>query len=60
MCAGAIMHAQIQRLVYGASDPKRGYTLYNANYLSKLVKIRTGVLEEECSVLLKNFFQERR
>ena len=60
MCAGAIMHAQIQQLVYGASDPTRGYTLYNAGYLSKLVKIRTGVLEEECSVLLKNFFQERR
>lgn len=60
MCAGAILHAQIQRLVYGAADPKKGYTLFNAEYLSKQVQIRTGVLEEECSNLLKNFFKERR
>lgn len=60
MCAGAIMHSQLGRLVYGASDPKKGYTTLNVNFLPKNLKVEKGVLEEECSRILKDFFKEKR
>ena len=60
MCAGAIAHAQVKTLVFGASDPKRGYSVYlNGKFPSK-TEIRQGVLAEDSSKLLKNFFLERR
>lgn len=61
MCAGAIAHAQVKTLVFGASDPKRGYSVYmkDGKFPSK-AEIRQGVLADECSSLLKNFFAECR
>ena len=61
MCAGAIAHAQIRTLVFGASDPKRGYSIYlkEGKFPSK-AEIRQGVLADECANLLKRFFAERR
>ena len=60
MCAGAIAHAQVKTLVFGASDPKRGYSVYtDGKFLSK-AEVRKGVLEDECAELLRKFFAERR
>lgn len=60
MCIGAIMHSQISRLVYGADDPKKGYTLLNRDFLPKNLKVERGVMADECSRLLKEFFKEKR
>ncbi len=60
MCIGAIMHSQVSRLVYGADDPKKGYTLLNRDFLPKNLAVERGVLAEECARLLKEFFQEKR
>jgi tRNA(adenine34) deaminase len=60
MCAGAIAHSQLERLVYGADDPKKGYTLLNAPVFPTKMKVEKGLLQEECARLLVNFFQEKR
>lgn len=60
MCAGAIAWAQTGRLVYGAPDPKKGYTTIPANILHPKTKIRKGVLENECMSILKDFFEKKR
>lgn len=65
MCIGAIIHARVSRLVIGASDPKSGavysvYSVGNDKLLNHSLSISSGVLEEECSQLLKSFFKERR
>lgn len=60
MCAGAIAHAQIKTLVFGASDPKRGYSVYIKDKFPSKAEIRQGVLADECADLLKKFFAERR
>jgi tRNA(adenine34) deaminase len=65
MCAGAMVLARIGRLVYGPFDPKAGaaYSLYNIpqdRRLNHCVDIRTGVLADECSALLRDFFAGRR
>ncbi len=60
MCIGAILHSQASRLVYGADDPKRGYTLWGRDLLPKNLKVERGVLADECSTLLKEFFKEKR
>jgi tRNA(adenine34) deaminase len=65
MCMGAISHARIKRLVFGAFDPKRGavcnaLSLTDANFLNHRVNWTGGVLEEECGELLKDFFRARR
>ena len=60
MCIGAIMHSQISRLVYGADDPKKGYTLLDRDFLPKNLKVECGVMADECSRLLKDFFKEKR
>ena len=60
MCAGAIAHAQVKTLVFGADDPKRGYSVYLKDKFPSKAEIRRGVLAEECSDLLKKFFVERR
>lgn len=60
MCAGAIAHAQVKALVFGASDPKKGYSVFlNGKFPSK-AEIRQGVLADECAQILKRFFAERR
>ena len=61
MCAGAIAHAQVKTLVFGASDPKRGYSVYlkDGKFPSK-AEVREGVMAKECGEILKKFFAERR
>lgn len=60
MCAGAIGWSQLGRLVYGASDPKRGYSFFAPKALHPKTKVVSGVLEEECAALMKEFFQYKR
>lgn len=60
MCAGAIGWSQLGRLVYGASDPKRGYSYFAPKALHPKTKVVSGVLEEECAALMKEFFQRKR
>jgi len=60
MCAGGTYWAQLGKLVYGASDPKRGYNRLNQTILHPKTKVMHGVLEAECSDLLKQFFQSKR
>ena len=60
MCAAALGWAQLGRLVYGASDPKRGYTLYSPNLLHPKTKVSAGILKEECGAIVTEFFKHRR
>lgn len=60
MCAGAIAWAQIGRLVYGAADPKKGFSLLSENILHPKTKITSGIMENECGNLLRDFFQRKR
>jgi len=65
MCAGAIIHARIGRVVYGASEPKTGaveslYQLLSDQRLNHQVNIQGGVLAAQCSAQIKAFFQARR
>lgn len=60
MCAGAIGWAQTGRLVYGAADPKRGYTLTAPGVLHPKTEVTAGVLADECGELMRSFFQVRR
>ena len=65
MCAGAILHARIARLVYAAADPKAGacgsvLSVMNHPQLNHKVEVTSGLLAEECGQMLTNFFLERR
>ncbi len=60
MCAGALGWAQLTRIVYGASDSKKGYTTNTSGVLHPKTTITTGVLAEECSSIVKDFFKKRR
>jgi tRNA(adenine34) deaminase len=65
MCIGAMSHARINRLVFGAYDPKRGavcnaLSLTDASFLNHKISWDGGVLETECSELLRDFFKARR
>ncbi len=60
MCAGAAFWTQITRVVYGASDPKRGFMMVGTRLLHPKTKISSGILEEECSVLMKTYFEGKR
>jgi len=60
MCAGAAYWSRIARLIYGAGDPKKGYSLISSALLHKKTEVKTGLLEKECIDLLKNFFQKKR
>jgi tRNA(adenine34) deaminase len=65
MCAGALVHARIKRLVYGADDPKAGAVLsvmqlLNHKQLNHKVEVRSGVLAGRCAELLQTFFKNRR
>lgn len=65
MCIGAILHARVDRLVYGAADPKTGavhslYAIGDDSRLNHNLVITPGVFAEECGTLLRKFFQERR
>ncbi|MBN2275464.1 MAG: nucleoside deaminase [Bacteroidales bacterium] len=60
MCAGASAWAQISRIVYGADDEKKGYTLLKKPVLHPRTTVTRGVLRKECSALLKEFFSKKR
>ncbi len=60
MCAGAIAWSQVGRLVYGAADPKRGYTTVGGTILHPRTKVTAGVLGEECERLVSGFFADLR
>lgn len=65
MCAGAMVHARVTRLVYGAPDPRAGsagsvFDLVRAPSLNHRLEVVDGVLADECSRLLRDFFRERR
>jgi tRNA(adenine34) deaminase len=60
MCAGAIAWAQMGRLVYGASDPKRGYTTIAPGALHPRTEVTSGVLAEECGNIVREFFRAKR
>lgn len=60
MCAAALYLSHVGRIVYGASDPKRGYTTISERLLHPKTSVTKGVLEEECSEMLRTFFAESR
>lgn len=60
MCAGALNWAQTSRVVYGAGDPKRGSSLFSPSLFHPKTQVTGGILEEECSALVKDFFKEKR
>jgi tRNA(adenine34) deaminase len=65
MCSGALVLARVDRLVFGAADPKAGFAgslgdLVNDPRLNHAAAVRSGVLEDECGALLRAFFAERR
>lgn len=60
MCAGALFWTQLGSLIFGASDPKRGFSSSQSKILHPSTKIRGGILESECSSLLKSFFSTKR
>ena len=65
MCAGAMVHARVKRLVYGAADPKAGavethFGICTSSFLNHQVIVEGGILEDECKALLQSFFRERR
>lgn len=60
MCAGALAWSQIDRVVYGADDPKRGYSTVGGRILHPKTKVERGVLVEECESLMKEFFKSLR
>ena len=60
MCAGALAWSQISRIVYGASDPKRGFERIGRQLLHPRTEVTAGILADECATLVKEFFKERR
>lgn len=60
MCGGALYWSQIGKIVYGASDSKRGYTILNKNILHPKTEIVSGVLADECAEIIKKFFEQKR
>ena len=60
MCAAALGWAQIGRVVYGSPDPKRGFTLFTPSLLHPRTRVDSGVLAEECSGLVSEFFRSKR
>lgn len=60
MCAGALAWAQLGKLVYGANDVRKGFTLYSPSLLHPKTEVVSGVLEPQCGALLKSFFERKR
>ena len=60
MCGSATAWAQLSRIVFGASDPKAGYSSIIQNILHSRTKVKKGILEQECSELLVDFFKKKR
>ena len=60
MCAGAMNWAQLGELVYGASDPKRGYTRFTPSLLHPKTKVVAGIMDRECGDTVSDFFKNKR
>ena len=65
MCSGAILHARVERLVFGALDPKTGAAgsvldVFSSKEINHQTSVEGGVMSEECGQLLRSFFKERR
>lgn len=60
MCAAASAWSQVGRIVYGASDPKRGYSLFTPSLLHPKTEVVSGVLAEECGGMVTEFFRNKR
>ena len=60
MCAGALAWSQVGRVVYGAADPKRGFSLFSPSLMHPKTEIVSGILAEECGNLVTEFFRNKR
>ena len=60
MCAAALGWAQLGRLVYGAPDPRRGYSLFSPSLLHPRTEVTSGLLEADCGTLVKDYFKSKR
>jgi len=60
MCAGALGWSQISKIVYGASDQKRGYTQFATQALHPKTEVIKGIMEKECAEIVTNFFKKKR
>lgn len=60
MCAAALCWAQIGRIVYGAADPKRGYSLFTPSLLHPKTEVTSGVFGDECSKIVTDYFKSKR
>jgi tRNA(adenine34) deaminase len=65
MCAGAMLHARVERVVFGAADPKTGaagsvLNVFSEKRINHQTQVEGGIMGEECGQILRNFFQERR
>lgn len=60
MCAAALNWAQVSRIVWGAPDPKRGYSLFSPSLLHPKTEVTSGILQEECSLPVLEFFKNKR
>jgi tRNA(adenine34) deaminase len=65
MCAGALIQARVRRLIYGASDERAGaveshFGICSTDFLNHRIELVTGVLEDECRAVMKQFFKNRR
>lgn len=65
MCAGALIHARVKRVVFGGTDPRAGaagsvFDVLTTDKLNHKIELSTGVLQDECTALLTQFFQARR
>jgi len=60
MCAGALYWSQIDKIVFGAYDPKRGFSLVEKSLIHPKTEVVPGIMELECSKILTNFFKNKR
>lgn len=60
MCAGALSWSQIGRVVYGASDPKRGFSMFSPSLMHPKTEVVSGVLADECGEIVSDFFRNKR
>ncbi|MBU3561793.1 tRNA adenosine(34) deaminase TadA [Polynucleobacter hallstattensis] len=65
MCAGAMLHARVERVVFGAGDPKTGaaggvLNVFSEKQINHQTQVEGGIMSEECGQILRNFFKERR
>ena len=60
MCAGASFWTQLGKIVYGAKDEKRGYSILSEKIIHPKTNVVSGILSEECSLLMKKFFEKKR